>query len=87
MNLADAVNFAWRSGKTPTYIFNGSTYSFDPQGLVDMISIESNLVATGSNPTFATLSLTELPTADPEVAGALWVDPAASFVVKVSQGA
>jgi hypothetical protein len=87
LNLADSVNFAWSTGKTPTFTYNSGVYDFSPQGLIDFITIESNLVATASSPTFATLSLTELPTADPEVAGALWVDAAASFVVKVSQGA
>lgn len=34
----------------------------------------------------ATLDLSTLPTADPLIVGRAWCDPAAAFVVKVSQG-
>lgn len=87
LNLTDAINEGFKSGKTPTFMYNGNLYEFSPQGLIDFITSESSLVVEASSPTFATLSLTELPEADPEVAGALWVDTAAGFVVKVSQGA
>lgn len=96
MNLADSVNFAWRSGKTPTFTYNGTTYEFSPQGLIDFLEAEGDFipenVVTGSIEVgdltvSQVLLLTDLPTADPVVAGQVWVDAAADFVLKVSQGA
>lgn len=95
LNLADSVNFAWRSGKTPTFIYEGTTYEFSPQGLVDFFTevgvIPENVVTgsieVGDLTVSNTLSLTDLPTSDPVTAGEVWVDTAADFVLKVSQGA
>jgi hypothetical protein len=47
LNLSDSINFAWRSGKTPTFIYNGTTYEFSPQGLIDFLTAEGGFGASG----------------------------------------
>lgn len=43
LNLADSINFAWRSGKTPTFIYNSTTYDFSPAGLIAFLTAEGTL--------------------------------------------
>lgn len=37
LNLSDSINFAIRTGRTPTFIYDNVTYSFSPQGLLDFV--------------------------------------------------
>jgi hypothetical protein len=94
MNLADSVNFAWRSGKTPTFIYNGTTYEFSPAGLLTFLTAESGTFDTGVFDTLdvdgGTLAVSngavfmaDLPTADPGVDDQVWSD---SGVITLSIG-
>ncbi len=74
LNLADSVNFAITSGKTPTFIYNGTRYEFSPQGLIDFMTAEGGFAPT--------LPFT-VPTTDPGVAGEVWND---AGVLKASAG-
>lgn len=72
LNLADSINFAKSSGKTPTFIYNGTTYEFSPEGLIDFIVAEGGFQA-----------VLNIPTIDPGVAGEVWLD---NGVLKASAG-
>lgn len=74
LNLSDSINFAIASGKTPTFIYNGTTYSFSPAGLLAFFTAEYDAEGT--------LSYT-IPTVDPAVAGVIWNDEG---VLKSSAG-
>lgn len=71
LNLSDSINFAISTGKTPTFIYNGVTYEFSPQGLIDFITAQQ------PEPPFV------VPTNDPEVAGQVWNNDG---VLVVSEG-
>lgn len=43
LNLADAINEAFRSGKTPTFIYNSTVYEFSPAGLIAFMTAEGTL--------------------------------------------
>lgn len=43
LNLSDSINFAIQSGKTPTFIYNGTTYEFSPAGLIAFLTAEGAL--------------------------------------------
>lgn len=73
LNLSDSINFAITSGKTPTFIYNGTTYEFSPAGLIAFIVAEGGLVEA----TFT------IPTSDPGVSGEVWND---GGVLKASAG-
>ncbi len=59
LNLSDAINEAFKTGQTPTFIYEGTTYQFSPAGLLAFIS--ANAVG-------------DIPTEDPGVAGEIWND-------------
>lgn len=93
LNLTDAINEAFKSGKTPTFIYNGTTYEFSPQGLIDFLEAEGDFIPdavvtssieVGDLTVSQVLLLTDLPTADPVVAGQVWND---AGTLKLSTGA
>lgn len=49
LNLSDAINAAYDTGKDPTFIYNGVTYTFSPQGLIDFLSAIGFLDSSGDN--------------------------------------
>ena len=62
---------------------NVSTSSID----IDYDNIGGYAVDVTSSGGFSTpIRVTNLPSVDPAVAGALWVDASANYVIKVSQG-
>ena len=58
LNLADSVNEGFRSGKTPTFIYNDVTYSFSPDGLLAFIA--ANAALTPTNITGVTATVAEI---------------------------
>jgi hypothetical protein len=58
LNLADAINEAFRSGKTPTFIYNSTTYEFSPAGLIAFMTAEGTL-PVGVTASAAELNLTD----------------------------
>lgn len=46
LNLSDSINFAIASGKTPTFIYNGTTYEFSPAGLITFLTANGTLPAS-----------------------------------------
>lgn len=47
LNLTDAINEGYRAGRTPTFIYNGTTYEFSPAGLITFFQAEGDF-ATGT---------------------------------------
>jgi hypothetical protein len=101
LNLVDAINAAFGTGKDATFTYSGTTYTFSPNGIIDWLldagfldEISGNIVAdsitTGTIDATGTVTLSgdiifsELPTADPEIAGQLWNN---SGVLTISAGA
>ena len=71
---------------------NGSAFSFDSSGKTGILEIDTTNssekvnMSGGLSVAGSVVSLSGLPTSDPAVAGQLWVDTSASYVIKVSQG-
>lgn len=89
LNLTDAINEGYKSGKTPTFIYEGTVYEFSPAGLLAFMQAEGGFADVDGTPTFTSIttsaaSILILPTADPEIAGALWNN---AGTVTVSAGA
>lgn len=74
LNLTDAINEGFKSGKTPTFIYEGTTYEFSPAGLIAFLTAEGG---------FAPELTFTVPTSDPGVAGEVWND---AGVLKASAG-
>ena len=71
---------------------DSSALSFDASGKTGILEIDTTNssekvnMSGGLSVAGSIVSLSGLPTSDPAVAGQLWVDTSASYVIKVSQG-
>lgn len=45
LNLTDAINEGYRAGKTPTFVYNGTTYEFSPAGLISFMAAEGDFAS------------------------------------------
>ena len=70
-SFCDLINEAWLSGKEAVIEYNGNTYVFDPEGLLDFINANVT-VAPPTSIDATIIDFSNVPTADPVVAGALW---------------
>lgn len=86
--IADAINEALNTGRDATFEYSGTVYTFSAAGLLAFLAANFDItapasVSTGALTASGAVTFTGLPTADPAVAGQLWLD---TGVLTVSAG-
>lgn len=86
-SLTEIINEASKTGVQASFDYNGTTYIFSPEGLLEFINENITLTPITSVTTLTVteggLQINDIPTADPSIAGVVYSD---TGTLKISNG-